>query len=165
MNVSDPDFDKRTYIKNLESINYLMLAVPLVFFGWVFLEKENDGGLRNAIWDNPDLMFHGVMLVGIFYIFNRTLILWKSTVLKALERVPNLDEKLKKLRKPIIWRNMLWSIGALISAYGLYEKGDMFYTLFFTVFLILITANRPSGQYFSKLLELKDDEKKWMERI
>ena len=161
--LADPDFDKSAFIKNLESVNYLMLAIPLGLFGWVFLEKERNGGLRNDIWNEPDLMFHVAMLVGVGYVLNRTLISWKGSLLKGLDGTPELDLKLKKSRKSIVWRNVLWIMGAAISTYGLYEKGDMFYTLFFTVFLVLITANRPSGRYFSKLFKLKGDEKKWME--
>ena len=162
MTLSNSDFDKYSFMKRLESINYLMLSVPLVFFGWVFLEKERVGSLRSEFWSNPDLMFHAVMLVGIGYIYNRTLLGWKSTIMKGLEQTRELDLKLKKMAKPIIWRNALWAIGGMISSYGLYEKGDMFYAIFFTSFLILITANRPSGHYFVKFFNLKGEEKKWM---
>ncbi len=140
-----------------------MLAVPLVLFGWAFLEKESKNALRTDFWNEPDLMFHGAMMVGMLYVLNRTLISWKSTVNRGLKETVEIDEKLRKLRKPLIWRSILWTFGAVIATYGLYEKGDMFYTLFFTIFLVLITGNRPNGQYFSKLLQLKGEEKKWME--
>jgi hypothetical protein len=39
----------------------------------------------------------------------------------------------------------------------------MVYAIVFMVFMVLITANRPTGRYFSKFLGLKGDEKKWME--
>ena len=164
IDLANPDFNKSAYLKRLESINYLMLMLPMAFFGWVFLEKEFQGDLKTSFWDNPDLIFHGAMLIGIFYVFSRTLVSWKSTALKVLKKVKPLDEKLEKLRKPFTWRSMLWTIGAGISTYGLYVKGDMFYVIFFTIFLVLITANRPTGLYFSKFLKLKDEEKKWMEQ-
>ena len=163
MNLSDPEFDKYSYFKKLESIIYIFLALPLVAFGWVFLEKERDGGLRSVFFENPDLMFHGVMGIGVGYILMRTTATWSRDMRKATEPFKELDVKLTMLRKPIIYRNILWAIGALIGAYGLYEKGDMVYAMVFTIFLIMITANRPTGRYFSKLLRLKEEEKKWME--
>lgn len=108
-------------------------------------------------------MFHGVMFIGVGYIIVRTTATWTRDVRRATDKVKELDVRLKMLKKPIIYRNVLWALGAGIGAYGLYEKGDMIYALVFTLFLILITANRPSGRYFSKLLKLKGDEKKWME--
>jgi len=66
MNIDNLEFDPRSYIKRLESKVYLALVLPLSFFGWVFLDRESKGELKNGFWDNPDLMFHGAMLIGIF---------------------------------------------------------------------------------------------------
>jgi len=163
MTLENSDFDKRAYLKRLESLVYLMLATPLAFFGWVFLDRESNGKLKTSFWDNPDLLFHGAMLIGIFYVFSRTTVRWKSTVLSTMKKERSLDIKLQRLSKPILWRNFMWAFGAAISSYGLYVKGDMFYVMFFTIFLVLITANRPSANFFIKLLQLKDEEKKWMQ--
>jgi len=84
-------------------------------------------------------------------------------VLDSLKRVKAIDVKLRSLGKAILYRNIMWAIGALIAAYGLYVKGDMFYVMFFTVFLVLITANRPSANYFIKFFQLKDEEKEWLQ--
>ena len=54
MKLSDSDFDKTMFIKSLESIVYLFLVLPLVAFGWVFLEKEKVGGLRATFFENTD---------------------------------------------------------------------------------------------------------------
>lgn len=164
VHLSNPQFDKNSYFKKLESIIYLFLTIPLLAFGWVFLEKDQDGALRSVFFENPDLMFHGVMGIGAAYIVMRTTATWARDMRKATEPFKELDVKLTMLRKPIIYRNVLWAIGAGIGAYGLYEKGDMVYALVFTIFLILMTANRPTGRYFAKLLKLKGEEKKWMER-
>ena len=115
-------------------------------------------------FDNPDLMFHGVMGIGVGYIVMRTTATWNRDMRKATEPFKELDVKLKMLRKPILYRNVLWAFGAAIGAYGLYEKGDMVYAMVFTVFLVLMTANRPTGRYFAKLLKLKGEERQWMER-
>ncbi len=163
MNLNNPEFDKNSFFKKLESVIYLLLSVPLLAFGWVLLEKESDGSLRSVIFEDPDLMFHGVMAIGVGYVMMRTTATWARDMRKATEPFKELDVKLSMLKRPIIYRNVLWAIGAGIGAYGLYEKGDMIYAMVFTVFLILMTANRPSGRYFSNLLKLKGDEKKWME--
>ncbi|MEC7753677.1 MULTISPECIES: hypothetical protein [unclassified Roseivirga] len=164
MNLSDPEFDKQAYFKRLESLIYLLLMLPLLAFGWVFLEKNKAGDLRSVFFDNPDLMFHGVMGIGVGYIVMRTTATWNRDMRKATEPFKELDVKLKMLRKPILYRNVLWAFGAAIGAYGLYEKGDMVYAMVFTVFLVLMTANRPTGRYFAKLLKLKGEERQWMER-
>lgn len=162
MKLRDANFDKRKFIKSLESIGYLFLALPLVAFAWVFLEKESAGGLRTTFFENTDIMFHGVMAIGFVYILMRTLATWKADILKGLARTEELDVKLIAVRKPIIYRNVMWALGAGIGAYGLYEKGDMVYALVFTVFLLLITSNRPSERYFVKFFKLKGEEKDWM---
>ena len=162
MKLQNPDFDKRSFFKTLESIVYLLLVLPLVAFGWVFLEKERTGGLRSVFFEDPDLVFHGAMAIGVGYVLIRTLGTWNRDMRKAVEPFQEMDVKLTMLRKPIIYRNMMWAFGAAIGAYGLYEKGDMVYALVFTIFLVLMTANRPSGQYFDKLLRLKGEEKDWM---
>lgn len=164
VHLRNPEFDKSSYFKKLESIIYLFLTIPLLAFGWVFLEKDQQGTLRSVVFENPDLMFHGVMAIGAAYIIMRTTATWARDMRKATEPFKELDIKLTMLRKPIIYRNVLWAIGAGMGAYGLYEKGDMIYALVFTIFLILMTANRPTGRYFAKLLKLKGEEKKWMER-
>jgi hypothetical protein len=164
MNLENPEFDQRAYLKRLESKIYLTLVAPLTFFGWVFLDRESSGQLKTSFWDNPDLMFHGAMLIGIVYVLSRTLLKWKSTALESLKRVKTIDVKLRSLGKAILYRNILWAIGAMIAAYGLYVKGDMFYVMFFTIFLVLITANRPSANYFIKFFQLKEEEKEWMQK-
>lgn len=164
MHLSDSEFDKNAFFKKLESIVYLLLSLPLLFFGWVLLEREKAGTLRSVFFDDPDLMFHGVMAIGVGYILMRTTATWSREMRKATEPIRELDLKMKMLQKPIIYRNVMWAIGAAIGAYGLYEKGDMVYALIFTVFLIMMTANRPSGRWFAKLLKLRGDEKKWMEQ-
>ncbi|OEJ99468.1 hypothetical protein [Roseivirga misakiensis] len=161
MVLNDPQFNKDKFIKSLESVIYLFLVIPLILFGWVFLEKEKAGELRSVFLEEPDVMFHSVMAIGIGYVLMRTLATWKKDVLKALEKIKEVDIKLQMVRKPIIYRNIMWSVGAGICAYGLYEKGDMVYALVFTLFLILITTNRPSTRYFVKLFGLKGEEKDW----
>lgn len=162
MKLNDPDFDKRGFFRSLESIVYLFLMLPLTAFGWVFLEKEKAGGLRAVFFEEPDIMFHGVMGIGVGYILMRTVTTWKRDVKRALQNVPELDAKLRMVRKPMIYRNLLWALGAGIGAYGLHEKGDMIYAIVFTLFLLLITSNRPSPRYFARFLELKGEEREWM---
>ncbi len=164
MHLSDSNFDKDGFFKKMESIIYLLLALPLVGFGWALLEKEKEGSLRSVFFEDPDLMFHGVMGIGVAYILMRTTATWARDMRKATEPFKELDVKLLMLKTPIIYRNSLWAIGAAIGAYGLYEKGDMVYALVFTIFLILITANRPTGRWFAKLLQLRGDDKKWIEK-
>ncbi len=162
MKLADAEFDKNRFLRSLESIVYLFLALPLAAFGWVFLEKEKAGELRSVFFENPDVMFHSVMGIGVGYILMRTVATWKKDVLRALERVEEIDSKLKMVQKPIIYRNLMWALGAGIGAYGLYEKGDMVYAIVFTLFLLLITSNRPSSKYFVKLFKLREEEKDWM---
>ena len=159
--LENPDFDKKAFFKKLESLVYLMLAIPLIAFGWVFLEKEKAGELRVTFFEDPDLMFHAVMFIGVAYVFMRTIGTWKRDVLKGLEGVEEMDVKLQMIRKPLIARNLLWSFGALIGAYGLYDKGDMVYAIVFTTFLLLITSNRPSAHYFVRFFKSKGEEKDW----
>lgn len=162
MKLRDADFDKRKFIKSLESIAYLFLVLPLIAFGWVFLEKESAGELRTTLFEDTDIMFHGVMAIGVGYILMRTFATWKPDILKALTKIEELDVKLLAVRKPIIYRNIMWALGAGVGVYGLYEKGDMIYALVFTVFLLLITSNRPSERYFVKFFKLKGEERDWM---
>jgi hypothetical protein len=162
--LENPEFDSKGFIKKLESTIYLILAVPLIGFTFVLLEKEKAGTLRSTFFDDPDYMFHSVMLIGIAYVLMRTIGTWKRDLLRSLQEVEELDLKMRKVRRPIIYRNILWAFGAAIGTYGLYEKGDMLYALVFAVFLILLTANRPSPHYFIKLFQLTGEEKKWMQK-
>ena len=163
MQLSDPEFDVDKFSKRLESIVYLIFLGPLIFFAFAFLERESAGGLRSVFFEDPDILFHGVMVAGIGYILMRTSFTWKQDLLKALESTPELDVKIKRLRWPLIYKNILWSFGAGIGAYGLYKKGDMVYAIVFSLFLILITSNRPSAKYFVKFFKLKGEDKKWIE--
>lgn len=163
MKLESPDFDKRAYFKKLESFVYLILMVPLFFFAWVFLETEKRGGLRSVMFEDTDWLFHGVMGTAVAYVLMRTVGTWKRDILRALEDTPELDVKLKRMFKPIVYRNIMWGLGASVGAYGIYEKGDMIYALVFTLFLVLMTTNRPTGRYFSRFLKLKGEEKAWME--
>lgn len=163
MKLKNPDFDKKTQFKRMETAIYLMLLAPLSFFAWAFLEQQGQNKLRSVIFDDPDLLFHGVMAAGVAYVLMRTVTTWKRDVLRALESTPELDVKIERLVKPIMYRNVLWALGAGIGAYGIYDKGDMIYAMVFMIFMVLMTANRPTGRYFSKFLRLKKEEKEWME--
>lgn len=163
MKLENPDFDKKAQFKKIETRIYLMLMFPLAAFAWVFLEQQRQNKLRSVFFEDPDLLFHGVMIVGAAYVLMRTIGTWKRDVLKALDSTPELDVKIQRMVKPLIYRNLLWAIGACIGAYGLYEKGDMLYAFIFMIFMVLMTANRPTGRYFSKFLGLRKEEKKWME--
>jgi hypothetical protein len=165
MQISNPEFDVDRFYKKLETVIYLMFVFPLVFFGYAFLEKESTGGLRSVFFEDPDIMFHAVMAAGVGYVLMRTVTTWNRDMLRLLEGTRELDLKLVQMRKPLIYKNLLWSFGAGIGSYGLYVKGDMVYALVFSVFLILVTANRPSSKYFAKFFKLKGEEKKWVEGI
>lgn len=165
MQLNDPDFNVDKFCKRLETVVYLMFVLPLAFFGFAFLERESTGGLRSVFFEDPDIMFHGVMAAGIGYILMRTVSTWRKDTLLMLEPIKELDLKLQSLRRPLIYKNLLWAFGAGIGAYGLHEKGDMVYAIVFSLFLILITANRPSPKYFIKFFKLKGEEKEWMEGL
>ena len=163
MRLEDPEFDKRAFFKKLESFIYLLLMLPLIFFSWAFLERQKAGGLRSVGFEESDYMFHAVMGVAVGYLLMRTILTWRRDMLRALEDTPELDVKLQRLFKPILYRNIMWVMGAAVGAYGIYDKGDMVYAMVFTLFLLLITTNRPTGRYFARFLKLKGEEKAWME--
>jgi hypothetical protein len=163
MLLNNPEFDVDKFSKKLETVVYLIFVIPLGFFGYAFLEKESSGELRSVFFDDPDVLFHTVMAAGVGYILMRTVSTWKRDMLRLLEATRELDLKLVRMRKPLIYKNLLWSFGAGIGAFGLYEKGDMVYAIVFSLFLILITANRPSPKYFVIFFKLKGEEKKWVE--
>ncbi len=164
MKLEDETFDKDKYIKHLETLVYLMLAFPLLAFGYVLLEKEASNELRSVVMENPDWLFHGAMAMGVAFVLYRTVIGWGQQIRKYVEREKYIDARLKMLKKPLLYRNLLWVFGAFVGVYGLYEKGDMLYALIFTIFLILISVNRPTGRYFAKLLRLKKEESDWLIR-
>ena len=163
MNLQNPEFDKHSYLRKLESAVYLMLAVPLLFFFWVYLEREKVGSLRTVFFEGTDWLFHGGVLFAVLLISYYTTVGWKKRSLLKISELKALDEKLTRLQKPVMVRNLLWVCGSMLAAAGLYFKGDMFYAIVFTVFLVLITANRPSAGFFVRLLQLKGEERKWMD--
>lgn len=164
MKLADDSFNKQRFIRRLESLVNLMLAFPLVAFGYVLLEKEASNELRSVIMENPDWLFHGVMVTAVVYVLYRTVLGWGQQIRKFVEGENCLDTQLKMIKRPLLYRNFLWVLGAFVGVYGLYEKGDMFYALIFTIFLVLISANRPTGRYFATLLKLKKEERDWMIR-
>lgn len=162
MKLADDNFDKDKFIKQLESLVYLMLAFPLLAFGYVLLEKEAANELRSVVMENPDWLFHGLMAIGVVYVLYRTLVGWGQQIRRYVEREECIDKRLKMLKRPLLYRNFLWVLGAFVGVYGLYEKGDMLYALIFTIFLILISVNRPTGRYFAHLLKSKKEESDWL---
>lgn len=162
MKLADDNFDKDKFIKQLESLVYLMLAFPLLAFGYVLLEKEAANELRSVVMENPDWLFHGLMAIGVVYVLYRTLVGWGQQIRRYVEREECIDKRLKMLKRPLLYRNFLWVLGAFVGVYGLYEKGDMLYALIFTIFLILISVSRPTGRYFAHLLKSKKEESDWL---
>lgn len=162
MKLADDNFDKDKFIKQLESLVYLMLAFPLLAFGYVLLEKEAANELRSVVMENPDWLFHGLMAIGVVYVLYRTLVGWGQQIRRYVEREECIDKRLKMLKRPLLYRNFLWVLGAFVGVYGLYQKGDMLYALIFTIFLILISVNRPTGRYFAHLLKSKKEESDWL---
>lgn len=98
MKLEDETFDKDKYIKHLETLVYLMLAFPLLAFGYVLLEKEASNELRSVVMENPDWLFHGAMAMGVAFVLYRTVIGWGQQIRKYVEREKYIDARLKMLK-------------------------------------------------------------------
>ncbi len=149
--------NSREYLRVLISRAYLSFAIPLLLFGWLYLESTAHN-LKPLI---PSEMINTVswliLLVMIFFIvagYRKS-----SAMIKLARAEATFFKKLLIYRSALTLRFIYFSVAALFVSLGLYLTANELISVLFAGVIVIFSINNPSLQAIVRDLWLKDDEK------
>ena len=147
----------RKIYDNLERNVLILIAVPIPFFGFVYLNYENpmfffEVPELSEFWEYLGLGLVFTFLIAQYVVFQKDI---KSIVGSFFE----LDRKLESYSKAAIKRFGILFVAALIAAGGLFLFGNAGYTVAFAVTLLFFSIAKPSPERIISSLKLKGEEK------
>jgi hypothetical protein len=134
-----------------------MIAIPIPFFGFVYLNSENpvfffEIPQVTEFWEYFGLGMVFTLLIAQYVVFQKET---KSIVDSSSE----LPAKLTSYSKASFKRFGILFVAALVAAAGLLLFGNAGYTIAFAVTLVFFSAAKPSPDRIIRSLKLKGEEK------
>jgi hypothetical protein len=135
----------------------IMIAVPIPFFGFVYLNSQNPIFFFHIpqlaeFWENLGLGIVFTFLLAQYFVFQK-----ETKIISTSAR--NLTEKMNAFSGSVFKRYGYLFISALIAALGLFLFGNPGYTLAFAVTLLFFSIAKPTPDRIIKALRLKGEEK------
>jgi hypothetical protein len=147
----------RSYLQKLQTFAYGTLALPLLFFIYLYLESSVDRLESLVSQDTHTLIFIPALLICAFLFF----LSWKKfKILKgtavAKERF---KEKLEIYRKANNFRFVIYGAIAGLCTLGFYLTNYQPFAALFGIMIVLFSINNPTARKIVSDLKLKDKEK------
>jgi len=149
--------NSRDYLRQLTNIAYLGMSLPLLLFGWFYLEVSNHKMAprvdeRHVVW--IFLSLTGLMLLS-FYMGNR---LHQRKLMIARSR-NTLREKLHVYKSAVYSRFIYFTVGALLITLGIYITASELFAISFSIVIVLFSINNPTLYRIVKALQLEGEER------
>ena len=149
--------NSKSYIQKIQTIAYLCLGIPLLFFIYLYLESSV-GRLEEKIQTS----YHPYALIPIV-IFCSLLILWgmikyRFFINQSLSR-SELREKLKIYEHANVYRFVSYGISTSLISIGFYLTDAQPFAALFAIMIVLFSINNPSSRKIITELKLNKSEK------
>ena len=147
----------KIYLQKLQTIAYLSLGAPLLFFIYIYLESSVDQ-LEEKIPSN----YHAVMLISILLICV-IIIYWSVKKYKYFIKetfvASELKEKLKLYQIANNNRFIIYGASAMLISLGFYLTNYQPFAALFGIMIVLFSINNPNTRRIVNELKLKHNDK------
>lgn len=155
--------NSKDYLRQLTTIAYLNMSIPLLLFGWLYLEAsthrlEPRVDPKNIVW-----IFSILTLMSVFLLYLGNKLYYQK--LSIAQSINTLVEKLLIYKKAVYWRFLFFGIAGLIITLGIYITASELFAISFSIVIVLFSINNPSLIRIAKALKLKDKEKEIILRV
>jgi MFS family permease len=147
----------RDYLRELIRISFLSISIPLILFGWLYLE-HSAGNLAPYVEDQlvaPVFLITMVLMSAIVY--GGHVLLTKR--LKDLDSASPLEHRLSVYKKVILIRFASYGLATLLVIAGFVVTASEMLLIPFAIMIILYSIYNPSLRGIVRELRLKDKEK------
>jgi hypothetical protein len=149
--------NSREFLRVLINRAYLSFGIPLLLFGWLYLEStaHNLKPLVPADWINTVSWM--ILVVMVFFVamgYQKSL-----SMIKRARTEPTLIEKLSAYRNALTLRFIYFSVAAFFVGLGLYLTANELISVLFAGVIVVFSINNPTLQGIAKDLRLKGEEK------
>jgi len=147
----------KKYMNRLNLYFNLIIAIPLLVFGYVYLELE--AGRIYAILDPEQIIMSNYLLPFLIIIIGGVGVIIPKSKVKEIKSELDLESKLNAFEKIQLIRYGMYEAGGLISIIGLYFTVEKLYAVLYVGTIILFSLSRPTQRYIIKSLNLVGEEK------
>lgn len=144
-------FSTRQYFLKLHNMLYLIVVVPLLLFGYVYLRGVSVPETSMTLLSNILIIFFMALFGVSAWMFSRRI--------KAMRSVPLLTERLRSYAGATITRFSMMSAGCFLLTAGFFLSANPVHVGLFVVSMICLSLWWPSPQKVSKDLLLRQDER------
>lgn len=153
----DKPLDAKTYLQKLQTVAYVSLGFPLVFFIYVYLESSAEQ-LQPKI---PSAYFLVVMIpvllisaASIFWSFKK----YNSMLAESIEN-PSLIQKLAVYRTANNYRFIVYGLIAVLISLSFYLTNYEPFAAIYGILLVLFSIHNPNTHKIVRELKLEHQEK------
>jgi hypothetical protein len=147
----------RTYLQKLQTFTYGTLALPLLFFVYLYLESSV-GRLEARVPEEYHLFAFiptlSVCLILLFWTTRKFETMRKEAILKT-----SFVEKLTHYQKANQFRFINYAIAATLCTLGFFLTNFQPFAVLFVIMIVLFSISNPTARRIVSELRLKDQEK------
>ena len=145
----------REFFYKLYNVLYVIVLLPLLLFGFLYLNFRSEDLLANHNYSVASYMMilsaYGAIVGYSFWMF------WNK--IKLARRHSELNEKMEQYAKLTIARYVILAFTGLLLAAGLFLTKDQIFVVLFVVSLIVLSLVWPTSRKVSKDLKLRNEER------
>ncbi|MCL6259119.1 hypothetical protein M3O96_08475 [Aquiflexum sp. TKW24L] len=135
----------------------IMIAVPIPFFGFVYLNSENpifffEIPQLSEFWEYFLLAIGFTFLIAQYFVFHK-----ETKIISTSDK--DMAGKMNAFSEAVFKRFWYLFITALIAALGLFLFGNPGYTVAFAITLLFFSIAKPTPDRIIRALKLKGEEK------
>lgn len=149
-------FSVKPFFDKINLIFHSILALPLVVFGWLFLEAKN--GRFSVVETTGMDMLNFIMPFLTFIIIGFSFLVFKKQLKKINNELP-LSEKLDNYLKCVLIKFAGLEFALILSVLGYYLSFTNTFVAMFTIVLVFFSLSKPTPYRIANNLQLKGEER------
>ncbi|WP_017731591.1 hypothetical protein [Nafulsella turpanensis] len=160
---------KETFIaqrfQRLSNLFYLMVGLPLLCFGWVYLNLQGlstpalfDHPVYAWFWHVPAVLLIVGLTAGAYILYRGRLKNYFSAAGKepSLQRLENRVEVFYELS---LRKYLMLTVAVLLAVLSLYLSGHKGYAAIYGILLLIFSVSRPTARGLNRDLKLNKEER------
>lgn len=147
----------KEYLRKLVNIAYINIAIPLVFFIWVYLESTSNQLIPITDYRSEKYVFFGTLIFGTVLVFlgHRRF----ELLLNQSKQIAPLYGKLLIFQKALTIRFIAYAVASSLFTIGFYVTNYQPFTFLFGLMIVLFSIHSPNARRVAKNLKLKKEDR------